>query len=89
MKSLRASVMAIVDSYGRDGGEIACHLLTSFASQELPADLDAEIMDVLEALTGQCNRVCWIGSGDYHLPRREAENHCAGAGLIAGVHQNS
>lgn len=66
--ALFALVRDMVDTHGRDGGILAFNVLNDALDLPLDASTEDVIYDVLEALSGQCNRAQWIGSGDYHLP---------------------
>jgi len=63
---------SLVEDQGRDGGFIAFHAFNNVLDQELPESTEEIFMDVLDALTGQCNSSCRIGSGDYHLSYQAA-----------------
>lgn len=62
----------LVQEYGREGGFLAFHAFNNALDRELPEPTEEVMMDVLDALTGQCNTSCLIGSGDYHLSYQAA-----------------
>lgn len=62
----------MVDGYGRAGGSLAFNILNDALDNDLPEEAEEAVIDALEALSGQCNRKCWIGSGDYHLTPKAA-----------------
>lgn len=71
-QALFALVRDMVDTFGRDGGALAFNVLNNALEHDMSADAEDVVYDVLDALSGQCNRMCWIGSGDYHLAPQAA-----------------
>ena len=71
-QALFALVRDMVDAFGRDGGTLAFNTLNDALERELPVYAEDVVYDVLDALSGQCNRICWIGSGVYHLASQAA-----------------
>ena len=71
-QALFAFINGMVDGYGREGGSLAFNILNDVLDNDLPEDVEDAVVDALEALSGQCNRICWIGSGDYHLAPQAA-----------------
>lgn len=70
--ALFALVRDMVDNLGRDGGALAFNALNDALELPLNAPAEEVIYDVLDALSGQCNRTFWIGSGDYHVAPQAA-----------------
>jgi len=62
----------MVDSLGRDGGFLAYKLLNDALDRGLPSDAEDILLDMLDALSGQCSPRCFIGSADYHLAAQAA-----------------
>ncbi|WP_312227379.1 hypothetical protein [Pseudescherichia sp.] len=71
-QALFAFINDMVDGYGRAGGSLAFNILNDALDNDLPEEAEEAVVDALEALSGQCNRKCWIGSGDYHLTPKAA-----------------
>ena len=71
-QALFAFINDMVDGYGRAGGTLAFNILNNALDNDLPEEVEEAVVDALEALSGQCNRKCWIGSGDYHLAPKAA-----------------
>lgn len=63
----------LVLMYGRRGGLLAYEMLSDSLQDELSAHTLENILDVLDALSGQCHPKCRIGSGTYHLNTRPSE----------------
>lgn len=70
--ALFALVRDMVGAFGPDGGVLAFSVLNDTLDDNLSADAEDVVYDVLDALSGQCHRDCWIGSGNYHLPPQAA-----------------
>ncbi|EPK7688544.1 hypothetical protein K7Y63_004156 [Serratia marcescens] len=65
-KVMFQTVNEMVDRFGRLGGTVAYNLLNDALDRELPHETEDVVLDMLDALSGQCNPVCYIGTGDYH-----------------------
>lgn len=66
-QQLRHLCTAMIETFGRAGGVAAYQLLLRELELSLPEEDTVVVEDMLEALTGQCHRDCWMGTGDYHL----------------------
>ena len=51
---------------------LACEVLNDALDLELPSDAENVVLDALDALSGQCSPVSFIGSGDYHRAAQTA-----------------
>jgi len=71
-QDLFAFINDMVDGYGRAGGSLAFNILNDALNNDLSEEVEEAVVDALEALSGQCHRRCWIGSGDYHLAPKAA-----------------
>ncbi len=71
-QALFAMCNDMVNANGRDGGYLAYELLNHALDSGLPANVENVVLDVLDALSGHCNPVCVIGSGDYHVAAQAA-----------------
>ncbi|EGG9814470.1 hypothetical protein ID007_004331 [Salmonella enterica] len=69
-QKMLAFCRCIVDLFDDEGGIAAYKILSKALDNDLPEDVEEAVTDALEALSGQCNAACQIGSGDYHLPRK-------------------
>lgn len=65
-QAMFAMLNEMVTTLGRPGGSFAYKILNDALDRDLPAETEDVVLDMLDALSGQCNPICYIGSGDYH-----------------------
>ncbi len=62
----------MIATCGRQGGYLAYELLNKALDNAVQENEEAVLVDALDALSGQCNPVSFIGTGDYHHPEQAA-----------------
>lgn len=62
----------LIDDKGRTGGLAAYRLLSLKLESGLTGEAEEQVMNVLDALTGQCHVNCQLGTSDYHLQKPAA-----------------